>query len=128
MSGRTGQPFLTPYSTSKGALATLTRNTGFALMRNHIRVNQLDIGWMSTEGEDRVQTRIPRRAGGLARQGRRRPAVRPPARSPRRLRARSLFLASDDSGMMTGSVINFDQSVHGGYEGGAPVPSVALEG
>ncbi len=50
-----GQPFLAPYCASKGALATLTRNSGYALMRNRIRVNQLDIGWMASDGEDRIQ-------------------------------------------------------------------------
>ena len=36
------------------------------------------------------------------------------------------FLASDDSGMMTGSVIQFDQSVWGGYDGQAPAPAKKL--
>lgn len=43
-SARAGQPFLAAYSASKGALSTLTRNSGFALMRNRVRVNQLDMG------------------------------------------------------------------------------------
>ena len=37
-----------------------------------------------------------------------------------------LWMASDDSGMMTGSVIQFDQSVWGGYDGQAPAPAVAM--
>jgi len=35
---------------------------------------------------------------------------------------------SGDSGMMTGSVIQFDQSVWGGYDGQAPGPAEALTG
>ena len=50
-----GQPFIAPYCASKAALATFTRNTAFAAMRNKIRVNQLNIGWMASEGEDRIQ-------------------------------------------------------------------------
>ena len=50
-----GQPFLAPYSTSKGALSTLTRHAGYALMRNRIRVNQLDIGWMNSDHERKIQ-------------------------------------------------------------------------
>jgi NAD(P)-dependent dehydrogenase (short-subunit alcohol dehydrogenase family) len=50
-----GQPFIAAYCGSKGALATLTRNTAFAVMRNRIRVNQLNIGWMASDGEDRIQ-------------------------------------------------------------------------
>jgi len=36
-----------------------------------------------------------------------------------------LWMASDDSGMMTGAVIPFDQSVYGGYDD-APVPATKL--
>jgi NAD(P)-dependent dehydrogenase (short-subunit alcohol dehydrogenase family) len=54
-SAMAGQPFIAPYCASKGALATLTRNSGYALMRNNIRVNQLNIGWMASDGEDRIQ-------------------------------------------------------------------------
>jgi NAD(P)-dependent dehydrogenase (short-subunit alcohol dehydrogenase family) len=36
------------------------------------------------------------------------------------------FLVSDDSGMMTGSVIHFDQSVWGAYDGGPSAPAPAL--
>ena len=54
-SARAGQPFIAAYCASKGGLATLTRNAAFALLRNRIRVNQLDIGWMASDGEDRIQ-------------------------------------------------------------------------
>jgi len=36
------------------------------------------------------------------------------------------FLASDESGLMTGSVIQYDQSVWGAYEG-SPHPSAAMK-
>ena len=38
-----------------------------------------------------------------------------------------LWMASDDSGMMTGAVIQFDQSVWGGYDGQAPAPAEKLK-
>ena len=57
VSALTGQPFISAYSTSKGALATLTRNTAFALLKNKIRVNQLNIGWMASDGEHDIQTK-----------------------------------------------------------------------
>jgi NAD(P)-dependent dehydrogenase (short-subunit alcohol dehydrogenase family) len=50
-----GQPFIAPYCASKAALATLTRNSGYALMRNRIHVNQLDIGWMASDHERKLQ-------------------------------------------------------------------------
>ena len=58
MSAHGGQPFLTPYSMSKGALATLTRNAAFSLMPWRIRVNALNIGWMNTPGEDRIMRTV----------------------------------------------------------------------
>mgnify|MGYP005723613855 FL=1 len=58
VSALTGQPFISAYSTSKGALATLTRNTAFALLNNKIRVNQLNIGWMASDGEHEIQTKF----------------------------------------------------------------------
>jgi hypothetical protein len=36
-------------------------------------------------------------------------------------------MVSDDSGVLTGSVIHYDQSVWGGYDGQAPAPAAALE-
>ena len=123
-SERAGQPFLAPYSASKGALATLTRNAGYALMRNHIHVNQLDIGWMASDHERELQ---------LAESGD--PEWEAKARSalpfgrllePEEVARAVLWMASDDSGMMTGAVIHFDQSVWGGYNSGPPVPSRPL--
>lgn len=124
-SERAGQPFLSTYSASKGALATLTRNSGYALMRNRIRVNQLDIGWMASDGEDRVQREYhgadPDWLTKVA-------AAQPFGRllAPEEVAKAVAFLASDDSGMMTGSVIQFDQSVWGGYDTAPPTPAVAL--
>ena len=51
-------PFLAPYSTSKGALMALTKNVAFAMQRDRIRVNQLNIGWMNTPTEHRIQTEV----------------------------------------------------------------------
>ncbi|MGY0193968.1 SDR family oxidoreductase [Leptothrix sp. BB-4] len=124
-SERAGQPFLSPYSSSKGALATLTRNSGYALMRNRIRVNQLDIGWMASDGEDRVQREYHHAdPDWLAKAA----AAQPFGRllDPAEVARAVAFLASDDSGMMTGSVIHFDQSVWGAYDGGPPAPADVL--
>ena len=37
------------------------------------------------------------------------------------------FMSSEDSGLMTGSVINFDQSVWGAFAAGAPTPDKPME-
>jgi NAD(P)-dependent dehydrogenase (short-subunit alcohol dehydrogenase family) len=121
-SERAGQPFITAYCASKGGLATLTRNAAFALLRNRIRVNQLDIGWMASDGEDRIQREYHGADGGwLARAS----AAQPYGRLvlPEEVARAVAFLVSADSGLMTGAVIQFDQSVWGGYDGAPPHPA-----
>ncbi len=47
-----GEPNLLPYSISKGALSTLTRNLGDSLMQQAgVRVNQINPGWVLTGNE-----------------------------------------------------------------------------
>jgi NAD(P)-dependent dehydrogenase (short-subunit alcohol dehydrogenase family) len=121
-SEHTGQPFISAYCGSKGALATLTRNTAFAVMRNRIRINQLNIGWMASDGEDRIQREYHGAEDGwLERAAAELPFGR--LLDPNEVALAVLFLASADSGMMTGAVIHFDQSVYGGYDGGPPTPA-----
>ena len=124
-SERAGQPFIAPYCASKAALATLTRNSGYALMRNRIRVNQLDIGWMASDGEDRIQREYHRADANWLEKA---SAAQPFGRllAPEEVARAVAFLASDDSGMMTGSVVQFDQSVWGGYDASPPVPAAPL--
>lgn len=124
-SAQAGQPFIAPYCMSKGALATLTRNAGYALMRNRIRVNQLNIGWMASDGEDRIQREYHgAQEGWQEKAGAQMPFGR--LLDPAEVARAVAFLASDDSGMMTGSVIHFDQSVWGGYSFAPPTPDGPL--
>ena len=37
------------------------------------------------------------------------------------------FMVSDDAGLMTGAIVNFDQSVWGAVAGGMPVPEGPME-
>jgi len=105
-------PFLAPYATSKGALMALTKNVAFAMQRDRIRVNQLNIGWMNTPTEHRIQTEVhgqPENWVEIA------GATLPFGRllEPAEVAAAVAWLASDASGMMTGAIIDFDQSVVG---------------
>ena len=89
------------------------------------RVVKLDIGWMASDGEDRVQREyhgadpdwLVKAAAAL-------PFGR--LLDPAEVARAVAFLASDDSGMMTGSVVHFDQSVWGGYDAGPPTPAGPL--
>jgi NAD(P)-dependent dehydrogenase (short-subunit alcohol dehydrogenase family) len=122
----TGQPFISAYCVSKGGLATLTRNTAFALLKNKIRVNQLNIGWMGSDGEHQIQTQYHgAEENWLEKAGKEQPSGR--LLSPEEVSKAVSFLASDDSGMMTGSVINFDQSVWGGYPFAPPAPAEKMK-
>lgn len=121
MSAHGGQPFISAYCSSKGALETLTKNAAFSLMPWRIRVNGLNIGWMNTPGEDRImRTYHGAQDGWLDKAA----AAQPFGRllDPAEVARAVAFLASAESGLMTGSIIDFDQSVLGCYES-APRPS-----
>jgi NAD(P)-dependent dehydrogenase (short-subunit alcohol dehydrogenase family) len=120
-----GQPFISTYCASKEALATFTRNTAFAVMRNRIRVNQLNIGWMASDGEDKTQ----REYHGADPDWLQKVAAEQPfgrLLAPSEVARAVNYLVSDDAGMMTGSVINFDQSVWGAYQFAPPTPEAAM--
>jgi NAD(P)-dependent dehydrogenase (short-subunit alcohol dehydrogenase family) len=124
MSAMGGQPFIAAYCASKGALETLTRNTAYALLRNRIRVNQLNIGWMSSEGEDRIQREYHNAdPDWLATAAASQPFGR--LVDPQEVARACAYLACDESGLMTGSAINFDQSVWGAYDG-SPHPDAPM--
>jgi NAD(P)-dependent dehydrogenase (short-subunit alcohol dehydrogenase family) len=120
MSAKAGQPFLSAYCASKGALETLTKNTAYALLRNRIRVNGLNIGWMASDGEDRIQREFHGApADWLQAASARQPFGR--LIDPAEVARACAYLSTAESGLMTGSVICFDQSVWGAY-GGSPQP------
>jgi NAD(P)-dependent dehydrogenase (short-subunit alcohol dehydrogenase family) len=115
MSALGGQPFLSAYCASKGALDTLTRNVAFSLLRNRIRVNGLNIGWMASDGEDRVQREYHGSdPNWLEAAAKRQPTGR--LLDPTEVARAIAFLSTEESGMMTGATINFDQAVWGAYD------------
>lgn len=126
MSAHGGQPFIIAYCGSKGALATLTRNAAFSLLKNRIRVNGLAIGWMDTPGEEKIQkTYHAADDGWLARAEADRPFGR--LLKTDEVARTVAHLASAESGMMTGSIIDFDQQVVGCNEFAAqPERAMAL--
>jgi NAD(P)-dependent dehydrogenase (short-subunit alcohol dehydrogenase family) len=114
MSSHGGQPFLTAYSASKGALATLTKNTANALRRERIRVNGINLGWADTPGEHAIQSRDGKPSDWLARAEPQQPFGR--LIRPRDVAGLATYLLSDAAEMMTGALIDFDQNVMGTYE------------
>lgn len=120
MSSHGGQSFLTPYSASKAALGTLTKSIAFSLLRHRIRVNGLNIGWMDTPGEHGIQQRAhDAPPDWLAKAEASRPFGR--LLKPQEVARAVAFLCSAESGLVTGSLVDFDQTVHGCWDE-PPVP------
>lgn len=114
MSGHVGQSFLTPYAISKGALATLTRNAANSLMRHRIRVNGLNIGWMESDQEKALHAAQGHGDDWFAERATELPFGR--LIQPTEIARAVSFLCSDESGLMTGEMINFDQTIWGANE------------
>jgi len=113
-----GQSFLTPYVAAKAGLAGLTKNAAHAHRWDRIRINGLNMGWTATDGEDALQRNTSAdgdtRAGGPNWQeeaGRSLPMGK--VGQPDEIADFVVFLLSDRSGVVTGSVIDWDQTVIG---------------
>jgi NAD(P)-dependent dehydrogenase (short-subunit alcohol dehydrogenase family) len=102
-----GLPALGPYSVSKGGLMTMTKNAAAALGRYHIRVNQLNVGWTLTEGEEKVQRADGKGPDWLKEAA----ATRPFGRllSPSDIAMAAAYFASDDSALISGAVVDLEQ-------------------
>ena len=124
ISGHGGQDFITAYCGSKGALAVITKNVAFSVMKYHIRVNGLNIGWMDSPGEDRImKTYHDAAPGWLAKAEEGRPFGR--LIKPAEVARAVAYLSSPESGLMTGSVIDFDQQIIGTGNAIAEPPEAA---
>ena len=115
-----GMPFLTAYSASKAALGIMIKNIANGVSGHQIRVNGLNIGWTDTPGEHSIQKRIHK--GGedwLDKTESNVPFKR--LTKPIDVARALAFLCSEESGLMTGSLMDCDQTVNGwhsysGYE------------
>jgi NAD(P)-dependent dehydrogenase (short-subunit alcohol dehydrogenase family) len=115
MSAHGGQPYLAPYVATKAGLMGLTRNAAHAHRWDKIRINGLNIGWTDTEGEDETQ----RRFHGAGDDWREKAGASLPMGKlgqPDEIADFVVFLLSDRSGVVTGSVIDWDQNVPGAYD------------
>lgn len=109
-----GQSYLSPYSASKGALATLTKNVANAYRYSRIRCNAILPGWMDTPGEDVTQRRFHGATDGWLERAE---AEQPMGQlcKPHQLAGLASYLLSADAGVMTGALIDYDQNVAGAY-------------
>ncbi len=115
MSSHGGQPYLAPYVASKAGLAGLTRNAAHAHRWDRIRINGVNIGWTATEGEDLIQRRFHGAGDDWLEKAN---ASVPMGKLGQvdEIAEFVVFLLSARSGVVTGSVIDWDQNVVGGSD------------
>jgi len=107
-----GPGFLTDYSISKGALLTLTKSLANQLAGYRIRVNLVNPGWTDTPGEHAIRTGYHREDDDWCARAE---TAQPFGRliKPAELARTLAFVLSDEAGLMTGAVIEYDQHVIG---------------
>ncbi|MEM8593049.1 MAG: SDR family oxidoreductase [Pseudomonadota bacterium] len=112
MNAHGGAPDLAIYAATKGALQTLTKNAANAHLRDKIRVNGINLGWVDTPTERILNDEVlGKGAGWLAEAGKTLPLGRHvSADDAARL---ALYLLSDASAPMTGVSIDLEQMVLG---------------
>ena len=110
-----GQAYLAPYVAAKAGLAGLTRNVAHAHRWDRIRINGLDIGWTETEREDVTQRTVHAAADTWQQQA---ASALPLGKLGQvdELAEFVVFLLTERSGVVTGSVIDWDQNVLGGLD------------
>jgi NAD(P)-dependent dehydrogenase (short-subunit alcohol dehydrogenase family) len=114
MAAHCGQPFITAYSASKGALVTLSRNVANAYASDRIRCNGILTGWMDTPGEHRTQKTYHNMPDDWLLEAE---AGQPMGQlvKPDQVASLVAYLLSPESGVITGSMIDYDQVVRGAY-------------
>ncbi|MDB5539430.1 MAG: Short-chain dehydrogenase [Devosia sp.] len=113
-----GSPNLAAYSASKGALMTLTKNTANAVNLMRIRVNGIILGWADTPGEHETLKKFHDAADDWLEKAE---PTRPFGKliKPEDVARLVAFLGSPESAPMTGSCVEFEQTVVGASAGGA---------
>lgn len=103
-----GEPELLDYSISKGALLTLSRNLANALAPERVRVNHFNVGWVLTEREYALQVKLGQPADWPERVP---PVFAPSGRllKPEEIAAAAVYWLSDESGPVSGSVVELEQ-------------------
>jgi len=106
VNGLVSEPFLSVYSASKGAVVMLTRGIALDYAKTGIRCNAISPGWVDTP----INYAHAEMMGGLdkiyAEIDKFQPIGRPG--EPIEIAHLALFLASDESSFMTGSIVSAD--------------------
>lgn len=97
---------LLPYSASKGGLMTFTKNLASYLTEYRIRVNQINPGWVLTEGEHYVESVVEGRGENWLEEALK---TRPFGRMllPEDIAQAALFFATNE--LISGAVLDYEQ-------------------
>jgi len=110
-----GAPSMAVYASIKAALAALTKNAAHAHRFDRIRVNAISVGWVDTPAEREMQAvKLSKGPQWLAEAAASQPFGR--LMTPEDVARLALFLLSQESGVMTGSVIDQEQFVVGAWD------------
>ena len=104
--GLQGTPNLVAYSAAKGGLLALTRTLAGAYGADRIRANYVIPGWVLSEGEMALQQSQGTSPEALARVGAQQRLGR--LQTPQDTAYAVVYLVSEESAQMTGSVLNLD--------------------
>ncbi len=102
-----GLPNLLIYSATKGALMAVTKNLSNALQRARVRVYDLNVGWMDTEGERAILAKEGKPGDFVETAGKVMPLGR--LLKPEEIADVCLLLASSKSAAFSGAVIDLEQ-------------------
>ncbi len=106
-----GLDILVSYSSTKGALSTFTKNIANGLRKDRIRVNGINLGWTDTPNEHVVQAKQGSPDDWLEAAERESPFGR--LLKPDDVAGLCDYLLSDESGIVTGSNIDYSHRVMG---------------
>ena len=103
---------LFPYVVAKHGLEAMVRHAGYSLRMERIRVNLINPGWMDTPAEDGVQKKFHDAPDNWLEEAEK---VQPHGRllKPQEVARGICFMLSDESGLMSGASIDFDQTMPG---------------
>ena len=112
MAAYSGMPFLTAYSSSKAALAVMIKNVANSVSGHQIRVNGVNLGWTDTPAETVIQKKFHNADDDWLKKAEKKVPFKR-LNKPIDVARMLAFLCSDESGLMTGSLIDYDQTVVG---------------
>ncbi len=106
VNGLVSEPFLSVYSASKGAIVMFTRGIALDYAKTGVRCNAICPGWVDTP----INHAHAKMLGGLDHVYKTIDSFQPIGRpgTPREIANLVLFLASDESSFMTGSIVSAD--------------------